>query len=102
MNYCSIPQSQLGSVIIEYVNGDDDDYGQGDDHDIYHDHVHKNDDQDDDFDFMTRNLCQGYGNNCEFDHLQDVEIVDVSKGVDRDGDYDNDDNGIGHIDQEGP
>ena len=41
----------------------------------------------------------GQGNNCELDHLQDV---DMSRGVDRDGDYDNDDknydNGDGHID----
>ena len=40
MNYCSIAQSQFSLVNIEYVNGDNDDYGQGDDHDIYHDHAH--------------------------------------------------------------
>ena len=37
---------------------------------------------------LTINLGQGQGNNCELDHLQDV---DMSKGVDSDGDYDNDD-----------
>ena len=29
---------------------------------------------------MTINLCMGYGNNCDLDHLQDV---DIRKGVDR-------------------
>ena len=52
---------------------------------------------------MTINLGQGYGNNCYLDHLQNV---DMRKGVDRDGGYDNDDkkddNGDGHIDLEGP
>ena len=61
------------------------------------------DDQDDDCDYMTINLGQGHGNNCELDHLQDV---DMSKGVDRDGDYDNDDKSFdnvdGHIDIDGP
>ena len=60
-------------------------------------------DQDDDCDYMTINLSQGHGNNCELYHLQDV---DMSKGVDRDGDYDNDDknyhNVDGHIDIDGP
>ena len=37
---------------------------------------------------MTINYGQGYGNNCYLDHLQNV---DMSKGVDRDGGYDNDD-----------
>ena len=37
---------------------------------------------------MTINLNHGYGNDFELDHLQDV---DISKGVDRGGDYDNDD-----------
>ena len=62
-----------------------------------------NDDQDDDCYHMTINLNHGYGNNFELDHLQDV---DMSKGVDRGGDYDNydkiEDNGDGHIDLEGP
>jgi hypothetical protein len=31
------------------------------------------DDQDDYFDYITINLCQAYGNNCELDHLQDVD-----------------------------
>ena len=44
------------------------------------------DDWDDDCDYITINLGQGYGNNCELDHLHDV---DMSKGVDRDGDYGN-------------
>ena len=61
------------------------------------------DGQDDDFDFRTINLNHGYGNDFEHDHLQDV---DISKGVDRGGDYDNDDNiddnGDGHVDLEGP
>ena len=52
---------------------------------------------------MTIKLIHGYGNNCYLDHLQNV---DMSKGVDRDGGYDNDDknddNGDGHIDLEGP
>ena len=60
-------------------------------------------DQDDDCDYMTINLNHGYSNNFELDHMQDV---DMSKGVDRGGDYDNDDNiddnGDGHIDLEGP
>ena len=67
------------------------------DHDIYHDH----DDQDDDFDYMTINL--NHGNNFELNHMQDV---DISKGVDRGGDYDNDDKiddiGDRHVDLEGP
>ena len=50
---------------------------------------------------MNINLGQSHRNNCELDHLQDV---DMSNGVDRDGDYDNDDenydNGDGHIDIE--
>ena len=57
----------------------------------------------DDFDFMTINLNHVYGNDIELNHLQDVEI---SKGVERGGDYDNDDkindNGDVHIDLEGP
>ena len=61
------------------------------------------DDQDDDCYHMTINLNHGYGNNFELEHLQDV---DMSKGVDRDGDYDNDDknydNVDGHIDIDGP
>ena len=61
------------------------------------------DGQDDDFDYMTINLNHGYGNNFELNHMQDV---DMSKGVDRGGDYDNydkiEDNGDGHIDLEGP
>ena len=61
------------------------------------------DDQDDDCDYMTRNLGQGDGNNCELDNRQDV---DMSKGAEKDGDYDNDDrnddNGDGHFDLEGP
>jgi hypothetical protein len=90
----------LGPVNIEHNNGDDGgDDGQADDHDIYHDH----DDQDDDCDYMTINLNLGYGNNFELGHMQDV---DMSKGVDRGGDYDNDDiiddYGDGHIDLEGP
>ena len=42
MHCCSQAQSQLGSLIIEHDNGydDDDDDGQGVDHDIYHNHVH--------------------------------------------------------------
>ena len=57
------------------------------------------DDQDDDCVYITINLDNGYGNNFELDYLQDV---DISKGVDRGDDYDNDDNGDGHIDLEGP
>ena len=61
------------------------------------------DDQDDDCDCMTINLGQGHGNNCELDHLYDV---DMSKGVDRGCDYDNndkiDDNGDRYKDLEGP
>ena len=61
------------------------------------------DDQDDNCDYITINLDNGYGNNFELDYLQDV---DISKGVDRGGEYDNDDNiddnGDGHIDLEGP
>ena len=61
------------------------------------------DDQDDDYEYMIINIAQGYGNNCELDHLQDVYMT---RGVDRDGDYDNDDknddNGDGHFDAEGP
>ena len=46
---------------------------------------------------MTINISHGYGNNCDLDHLQDV---DISKGVDN---YDQiEDNGDGHIDLEGP
>ena len=52
---------------------------------------------------MTINLNHSYGNNFELDHLQDV---DISKGDDRGGDYDNDDkisdNNDVHIDLEGP
>ena len=100
MHCCPIAQSQLGPVNIDHDNGDEDgDDGQADDQDIYHDH----DDQDDDCDYMTINLNHGYGNNFELNHMQDV---DMSKGVDRCGDYDNDyninDNGDGHIDLEGP
>ena len=55
------------------------------------------DDQDDDCDYMTINLGQGHGNNCELDHLQ---YVDMSEGIDRDSDYvdddKNDDNVVGH------
>ena len=36
---------------------------------------------------MTINLGQGYVNDCYLDHLQNF---DMSKGVDRDGGYDND------------
>ena len=60
------------------------------------------DDQDDDCDYMTINLGQGHGNNCELDHLQ---YVDVSKDIDRDGDYVDDektyDNVHVHIDHKG-
>ena len=35
---------------------------------------------------MTIILSHGYSVNCDLDHMQDV---DISKGVDRDGDYDN-------------
>ena len=59
-------------------------------------------DQDDDCDIMTINLGQGHGNNCELDHLQDV---DMGEDVDWDGNYDDDDinyeYGDGHIDLEG-
>ena len=44
--------------------------------------------QDDDFDYTTVNLNHGYGNDLELDHLKDV---DIGKGVDRGGDYGNDD-----------
>ena len=51
----------------------------------------------------TINLGHGNGNNCNLDPLQDIEM---SKGVNRDGGYDNDDknydNGDGHIHPEGP
>ena len=51
---------------------------------------------------MNINLGQGHRNNCELDHLQDIGM---SNGVDRDGDYDNDDknydNGDSHINLEG-
>ena len=61
------------------------------------------DGQDDDFDYTTINLNYRYGNDFELDHLHDV---DISKGVERGGDYDNDDkindNGDVHIDLEGP
>ena len=42
MHCCSIAQSQLGPFNIENNNDgdDDDDDGQGDDNDIYLDHVH--------------------------------------------------------------
>ena len=60
-------------------------------------------DQDDDCDYLTLNLGQDHGNNCEHDHLQ---YVDMSEGVDRDSDYvdddKNDDNVDGHIILEGP
>ena len=55
--------------------------------------------------YMTINLSQGHGNNCELDHLHDV---DMSKGVDMDSDYNNDNDEKnyeycdGHIDLEGP
>ena len=52
---------------------------------------------------LTIYFGPGQGNNCELDHLQDV---DMSKGVDSDGDYDNedenDDNCDDHIALEGP
>ena len=61
------------------------------------------DSQDDNFDYTTINLNHGYGNDFELDHMQ---YVDISKGVDRGGDYDTDDkiddNGDVHIDLEGP
>ena len=61
------------------------------------------DGQDDDFDYTTINLNHGYGNDFELDHLQDV---DISKGVNRGGYYDNndkiDDNGNVNICLEGP
>ena len=100
MHCCSKAQSQLGPVNIEHNNGDDDgDDGQADEHDIYHDH----DDQGDDCDYMTVNLSHGYGNDFQLDHLQ---VVDISKSVDRGGDYDDDDKISGnndvHIDLEGP
>ena len=60
------------------------------------------DGQDDDFDYTTINLNHGYGNDFELDHLHDV---DISKGVERGGNYDNndtiDDNGDIHIGLEG-
>ena len=78
MHCCSQVQSQSGSLIIEHNNGYDDD-----------------DDDDDDGQSMIYVMTMftiidghGDGNNCDLDHLQDV---DMSKGVDRDGDYDNDD-----------
>ena len=40
MNCFSIAQSQLGPVNMEHNNGDNDDGGQGDHHDIHHDRVH--------------------------------------------------------------
>ena len=94
MHCCSIAQSPLGPVNIEQNNGDDDgDDGQADDHDIYHGHVCN---QDDDCAYMTINLNHGYGN---------LQVVDMSKGVGRGDDDDNDDkiydNGDGHIDLEG-
>ena len=46
------------------------------------------DDEDDLYAYMNINLAQSNRNNCELDHLQDV---DMSKGVDRDGGYDNND-----------
>ena len=59
--------------------------------------------QDDDFDYMTINLNHSYGNDFELYHLRDV---DIKKGVDRGGDYDDDDKISGnndvHIDLEGP
>ena len=62
-----------------------------------------NDDQDDDCYHMTINLNHGYGNNFELNHMQDV---DMSKGVDRGGDYHSNDkiydNGDRHKDLEGP
>ena len=61
------------------------------------------DDEDDHYAYMNINLGQSHRNNCELDHLQDV---DMSNGVDRDGDYDNDDKSFdnvdGHIDIDGP
>ena len=60
------------------------------------------DGQDHNFDYTTMNLNDVNSNDFELDHLQDV---DISKGVDRVGDYDNnyeiDDNGDVHIDLEG-
>ena len=59
--------------------------------------------QDDNCDFLTRILGHGNGNNCKLNNWQDV---DMSKGVVRDGDYDNDDknddNHDGHFDLERP
>ena len=50
-------------------------------------------------DYTTINLNHGYGNDIDFNNLQDV---DISKGVKRGSDYDNDDkindNGNVHID----
>ena len=90
----------MGPVNIEHNNGDDDgDDGHADDHDIYHDHVHNYWWSGLCCDYITINLNNGYGNNFELDYLQDV---DISKGVDRGDDYDNDDNGDDHIDLEGP
>ena len=61
------------------------------------------DSQDDNFDYTTINLNHGYGNDFELDHLQGV---DIGKGVDRGGDYDNDnkiyDNGVVHNELEWP
>ena len=61
------------------------------------------DNENDDCNYITINLGQSHCNNCELDHLQDV---DMSNGVDRDGDYDNDDKSFdnvdGHIDIDGP
>ena len=42
------------------------------------------DDQDDDYEYMIINIAQGYGNNCELDHLQEI---DMSKGVHKDSEY---------------
>ena len=90
-----------GPVNIEHNNGDDNvDDGQDDNHDIYHGHVLN---QGDDSDYITITLIHSYGNNFQLDHLQ---VVDMSKGIDRGGDYGNDDNiddnGDIHIDLEGP
>ena len=90
----------MGPVNIEHNNGDDNvDDGQDDKHDIYHGHVLN---QGDDSDYITITLIHSYGNNFQLDHLQ---VVDMSKGIDRGGDYGNDDNiddnGDDHIDLEG-
>ena len=89
----------MGPVNIEHNNGDDNvDDGQDDNHDIYHGHVLN---QGDDSDYITITLIHSYGNNFQLDHLQ---VVDMSKGIDRGGDYANDDNindnGDEHIDLE--